>query len=86
MNDPTLIETVDGPVPKVLAPVVEKRVRNKAQELREQIVKLAMKIEVSNFRIEPSDGLDRVVWDVHVPPTLITLANQLVATLSPNDG
>ena len=86
MKGSTPIETVNGPAPKVSVSVVEQRVQDKAKELREQLVKLAEKIEVSNFRIVPMNGLDRVAWDVHVPPTLITLVGQLVATLSPNDG
>lgn len=69
-----------------LVRLVEARVRAKTLELQESMTALIAKIEVGNFRLVQVDGIDTVVWDTRIPPTLFTLVGHLPDALSPNDS
>ena len=71
--------------PPILTP--EDQVMTKAEELvrlrllnyKTQMRMLVDKISINNFRLV--DG--KVTWDLHIPPTLLTLVTQLPKDLTP---
>lgn len=77
----SIIRSLDTAHPYDLASVVEARVVLRTAELRQQLHTLIDKIAVRDFH----EVNGHVSWTVHIPPTLLTLVNQLPAALEPHE-
>jgi len=74
---------VPGPIPHDLLGSTEHRVRVKVTELKSHLHRLVDRLSVDDFHLVVDGNHQRVAWKATIPPTLITLVNQLNDYLSP---